>query len=159
MKDTAGDWTMFAYDTNKAMWHKEDDFRAMGFGRVGDELFAIDETNNKLDALMGTWGEPEEEMEWSATFGLFGTDYRRTKYLSRFKIRMYIEPYSKAHLWIMYDSDGDWHDEGEIRGHSMKTFDLPVVPRRCDHLRFRLTGDGECRIYSISRLMEVGGDG
>lgn len=159
MKDTAGDWTMFAYDTNKAMWHKEDDFRAMGFGRVGDELFAIDETNNKLDALMGTWGEPEEEMEWSATFGLFGTDYRRTKYLSRFKIRMYIEPDSKAHLWIMYDSDGDWHDEGEIRGHSMKTFDLPVVPRRCDHLRFRLTGDGECRIYSISRLMEVGGDG
>ena len=41
----------------------------------------------------------------------------------------------------------------------MKTFVLPVVPRRCDHLRFRMKGTGEMKIYSISRIMEVGGDG
>ena len=49
--------------------------------------------------------------------------------------------------------------KGEIHGSRMGTFVLPVVPRRCDHLRFRMKGTGEMKIYSISRIMEVGGDG
>ena len=34
-----------------------------------------------------------------------------------------------------------------------------VVPKRCDHLRFKITGKGKAKIYDVSRMMEVGGDG
>ena len=80
-------------------------------------------------------------------------------YLSRFDLRMYLEEGSRAELEIMYDSDGVWTKQGEIRGTSMRNFVLPVRPVRCDHLRFRIRGTGEFRLYSISRQMEVGSDG
>ena len=73
--------------------------------------------------------------------------------------RMYLEEGAKAKLEIEYNSDGVWTDQGEIRGNRMRTIVLPVVPKRCDHLRFRIRGKGEIRVYSICRLMEVGADG
>ncbi len=159
MKDKANVWHQFVYNTDRGIWHREDNLHALGFGRVDDELFAIDEDNNKLIAVTGSTGEIEDDFEWEAVFGLYGTDIRNQKYLSRFNVRMYIEPGYAAKLWIMYDQDGEWHDEGEIRGRGTKAFVLPVIPRRCDHLRFKITGKGEFRIYSISRILEVGSDG
>lgn len=186
MKDAGGDWTLFVYDTENNLWYKEDDFRALGFGRVQDELFAVSETDGKLWRMKGTsntsgtmdWEEPgaeqgdpdiehedaigwtpEDDLNWSAEFGLFGTDYRGKKYLSRFDIRMYVPENTVAHMWIQYDSDGVWRPRGEIRGNRLRSFVLPVVPVRCDHLRVKLTGTGDMRIYSIARIMEDAQDG
>jgi len=158
MQDQAGQWFLFCYDTEKGLWYREDGFKALMFAAVGDEIYAINEQDNTLVAMLGSDGVLEEEIEWRAEFGLFGTDYRQQKYLSRFDIRMYIEPGTVMTLWIMYDSSGEWEKQGEIRGRKTGSFVLPVAPRRCDHLRFRLTGEGEVRIYNISRILGVGGD-
>jgi hypothetical protein len=72
---------------------------------------------------------------------------------------MSLEPDHFAKLEIMYDSDGIWTEQGTIRGNKMRHFLLPVIPRRCDHLRFRMRGTGEMKIYSIARYLEVGADG
>ena len=120
----------------------------------------------------GSRGTPEADPEWLAEFGISGVEYTTnmyggmargdingSHYLSRFDIRMYMEPGSTAELEIMYDSDGIWRPQGEtIRGNSMRTRMIPVIPRRCDHLRFRMRGKGEFRIYSIARYLEVGSD-
>ena len=159
MQDQAGEWQMFVYDTEKQLWHREDHLRATCFGRVDDELYCIDEENNRLVAIRGSMGEIEEDIPWEAVFGLYGTDIKNEKYLSRFNVRMYIEPGSRVQMQIMYDQDGEWLDEGEIVGRGTKAFVLPVIPRRCDHLRFRMRGNGDIRIYSIARQMEVGSDG
>ena len=171
MKDSGGNWVLFTYDTNKSIWHKEDSFHALGFGRVADELFAIDEDNNLLWSMTGSVGTAEDDFEWSATFGMQGVEYTTgtyggkvradtsgARYISRFNIRMFLRETTKARLYIQYN-DGAWEDMGEIRGNRMRSFVLPVIPRRCDHLRFRIEGKGEIRIYSISRVMEVGADG
>ena len=166
MKDANNNWTQFVYDTEKGIWHKEDALRALGYGAVDDELYLIDEEHNTLVSVNGTQmgitgseGAMESEVPWSATFGLFGTDYRGQKYLSRFDIRIYIEPNHEAKLEIQYDNSNEWISQGRIRGKNLGTVMIPVRPRRCDTLRFRISGTGEVRIYSISRLMEVGGDG
>jgi hypothetical protein len=181
MKDTTGAWTLFTYDTDRNVWYKEDHFHALGFGQVDDELFAIDEDNNLLVAMTGNVGEAdpehpmwtvEDSIEWEAIFGIQGAEYGRgtygsrirtdtpgSKYMSRFDIRMYLEEESTAKLWIQYNDDGVWREKGEIRGSRMKSFVLPVVPIRCDHLRFKMTGTGAFRIYSICRILEVGSDG
>jgi hypothetical protein len=171
MKDQAGRWSQFVYDTEKSLWFKEDDVTAMGYGAVGDELFYIDESDNTLVAAMGSYGELEDDLEWFATFGLCGLEYRSNykgrmvrddtqekRYLSRFNLRVYIEPGCWLKMEIEYDSCGTWEEMGVIRGESMKTYTIPVVPRRCEHLRVRLSGEGECRIYAITKQMEVGSD-
>lgn len=159
MMDRNEKWHLFVYDTKTGNWYREDNFHALGFGAVEDELFAIDEDDNTLVSMLGSMGEPEGELEWYALFGMFGMDYMGQKYLSRFNIRMQITNGARAKLEIQYDQDGTWHDMGEIRGQNTKTFLLPVIPRRCDHLQVRISGKGRCRIYSISRILEVSTDG
>lgn len=177
MKDTNGNWSLFTYNTTKSIWYREDDLHALGFGAVGDELYIIDEDNNTMVSVSGNaFGSTgtfhlEEDPEWCAEFGLSGienlpnsygnmarSDINGSHYLSRFDIRMYLEEDGKAELEIMYDSNGEWTKQGEIRGNRMRMFMLPVIPKRCDHLRFRMKGKGDCRIYSIARHMEVGSD-
>lgn len=176
MKNANNEWCLFTYNADKSIWYKEDGLKALGFGTVGDELFAIDEENNTLVAINGTMGATgwtqEGDFSWKAEFGLNGVEYTPNQYgrmvradmaashyISRFDIRMYMEEGSQAELEIMYDSDGVWTKQGEIRGNRMRSFVLPVIPKRCDHLRFRLKGNGVFRIYSIARYMEVGSDG
>ena len=168
MKDRDNHWNLFTYNTDKDVWYREDGFHALGFGTVADELYAIDEENNQLVSMRGSMGTIEPDFEWMADFGLEGVKYGQygnredtggSRYLSRFNIRMYLEEGSHAELEIMYDSDGIWHSQGVIHGSRMRDMMIPVIPRRCDHLRFRLKGKGECRIYSISRILEVGSDG
>ena len=159
MQDSWNVWHLFCYDTESATWYKEDHLQAMGFGAAEDELYCIDEENNTLVAIGGSMGDREEDIPWSATFGLFGTDYRQQKYLSRFDIRMSLEEGHEAELEIRYDEEDVWRHQGRIRGANLRTAVLPVIPRRCDHLQFRISGTGDAKIYAISRVLEVGGDG
>jgi len=171
MKDAGDDWNLFTYDTKRGIWYREDNLQVLQFAAVQDELYAIDEDNNTLVALAGSMGTPENDISWAAEFGISGVDYEPTQngmgrsdiagnhYLSRFDIRMTLEAEHNAKLEIQYDEDGHWTEQGEIHGTSMRNIMLPVIPRRCDHLRFRLSGTGEMRIYSIARHLEVGSDG
>ena len=170
-----GVWHHFCYDTKRRTWYREDNLKAMGYATVGDELYAIDEGQNALIGINGNLfngnGNLEDEFEWEAIFGISGVEYRPayggysrsdlrgSQYMSRFDIRMYLEDGAKMDMWIMYDSDGEWRHQGTIKGNRTKTFVLPVIPRRCDHLRVKLNGKGDFRIYSISRILEAGGDG
>ena len=168
MQDKNGAWRMFKYDTVHEQWWKEDNTRALGFGAAEDELYFIDEDDNTLVSVRGTMGTAEEDLTWAAEFDLYGTSatgyespktIRNSKYLSMFKIRMYLEKGARMQLWIKYDDDAMYRLMGERKGNDMRTFVLPVKPRRCDHLRFKLTGVGEARIFNISRILREGGDG
>ena len=171
MADGNNHYYLFNYDTKNRVWYKEDNVRALGFGAVDDELWYIDEDNNTLVTVKGTSGTAEGNFDWAAEFDLTGVTYRsnsvydspervrNSKYLSMFKIRMYLATNAYMRLWIKYDNDNIYQFMGERRGSDMQSFTLPVVPKRCDHVRFKITGHGEARIYDISRIMEVGGDG
>ena len=51
-----------------------------------------------------------------------------------------------------------WRHCGHIEGRGLRTFLLPVRPARCDHLKFRLTGKGEMKLFSLARVLEGGSD-
>ena len=172
MRDSDGNWTLFTYDINNRVWYKEDSLRALGFASVEDELFAVCENDNMLWSMRGSYGTAEDEPDWCAVFGIQGIeytankygnmvrdDYPASRYISRFDIRMYLEEGSWLKLDIQYDDSGEWESKGEIRGTRTRNFVLPVIPKRCDHMRFRIRGKGDMRIYSISRILEVGADG
>ena len=170
MKDASANWCMFVYDTAHGTWWKEDEVQALGFGTEKDELYYIDETHNTLVAVRGSTGTLEQEITWGATFDLYGVNYvrssnyddpnrvRNEKYVSMFKIRMNMAEGAFMQLYIQYNN-GEWEYMGQRQGTGLGTFVLPVIPKRCDHIRYRLEGIGDVKIYSISRIMEVGGDG
>lgn len=159
MRGSNRQWHMFVLDTVKGLWHKEDNLHAAAFAQVDDELYCIDADTKRLLALNGTKGVPEDDLYWEAEFGTFGYESEAQKYLSRFNIRLHMDAGAVARMWIQYDSDGVWHEQGEMEATNTTTLMLPVIPRRCDHCKVKLTGMGHVRIFSIARVLEIGGDG
>lgn len=159
MRDEEGAWSLFAFDTKHSIWHREDATHAGAFAAWGDALYMMDMDGKRIWDINGSSGEGDEgEVRWMAESGLIGYEMIDHKYVSRFNFRMKLGAGAECKLEIEYDSGGAWEDQGTIKGASMNSFILPVIPRRCDHFRLRLSGTGEIFIYSIAKLLEQGSD-
>lgn len=158
MKDGAGTWHLFCYDAARGMWHREDNTHAMCFAAMDDDLYYIDADTKKLMCVMGTQGTPEDAPDWMAESGVIGYEYPDKKYLSRYNIRLQIEDGGELRLYCMYDSNGKWEHAGTVRRKGTGTFTVPVIPRRCDHMKLRLEGKGVVRVFSIAKILELGSD-
>lgn len=158
MQSADGAWHMFAFDTSRAMWMREDGTHALMFAAQDDDLFYIDEDSGELKTAYGTQGGLEDIVEWFAESGVQGYEYSEKKYVGRYNFRIKLEKDSEVTLWIEYDSNGKWINKGTIKGERLATYTLPVIPQRCDHLRYKLTGKGDFRLFSITRILERGSD-
>lgn len=158
MRDNANKRHLFVFDTKRGFWHREDDTHAVAFARDSDDLYYMDADKKLLMCVGGTDGILEEAAPWSATTGLIGYNTVEQKYVSRLNLRMRLPQGSFADVYIEYDSDGLWLPAGHIEGTGTKTFMLPLRPRRCDHFRFRIEGEGDVRIFSFAKILEVGSD-
>jgi hypothetical protein len=54
---------------------------------------------------------------------------------------------------------GQWQTAGEMEAKEKRSFLLPIIPRRADHYRLKLTGEGTCRVESLTRQVYSGGEG
>lgn len=158
MQSMDGAWHMFALDTAKGFWMREDATHALMFAAQDDDLFYIDSDSKELKSVYGTQGSLEEDVEWYAESGVQGYEYAEKKYIGRYNFRVKVEPGTKLTLWIEYDSNGEWLNKGTIEGDRLATYTLPVIPRRCDHLRYKISGKGAFSLFSITRILEVGSD-
>ena len=156
MKDGSNVWQFFVYDVDRGIWMHEDNLHAEEFVRVDDELFC--RSGNSIWALNGTMGEAEETPEWAAESGILYYAYANKKYISRYNIRLKMEVGASLTIALEYDSDGVWIPAGTVQMSRTGTATLPIRPRRCDHMRLRLSGTGNIRIYSIAKVLEVGSD-
>lgn len=145
---------LFAYDTAKGIWHKETGADFRDFCQCRGELYSI--LNGEILAMMGSRGEKEGEVSWMACTGTIGCVSPEQKYLARLNLRLSLE--DSAQVWAQYDSGGQWEHLGSLTGRGLRPFTLPIKVRRCDHLKLKLTGRGDCRIYAITRTMEQGSD-
>ena len=100
----------------------------------------------------------EKAIKWVAESGVWGTDSPDKKYISRLDVRMSLNVGTRVIFLVQYDSSGEWEHLCTMMGTSLRTFSVPIKPKRCDHLRLRIEGEGEAKIYSISRTIEQGSD-
>lgn len=179
MKDDSGQSHIFAYDTKKGTWSKEDNLNvdfavnylgAAGFVGKGADIPAIPIQVEQFAYLLDVTAERAAEVEghlesdlgldidWMCETGTYGYSYPNNKYISRFQIRLQIAAGATASVFIQYDSDGVWHKKGEFSNKGTKTYLLPIVPQRCDHMKLKFEGKGDVKIISIAKILEEGGD-
>lgn len=156
MKDAAETWHLFCYDAKKGLWMREDNLHAECFAQWGDELFV--QAQNSILALNGTEGTPEADFDWYAETGIQYYTYPDKKYVSRYNIRLFMGENASMQLFIEYDSSGVWNFAGNVKLPHTGNVTIPMRPRRCDHMRLRLEGRGDVRIFSITRILEQGSD-
>lgn len=154
--DAAGETELLVYDTQKRLWHRQDDTAA----RWNGEMTVLCSDGRLLDTS-GTLGTAETGFSWSAESGDLGLYTPEHKYLSRLELRLKAAAGSTVKAYVCYDGDNVWEQVGGVSGEVGQTRGavLQVRPRRCGHLRLKLAGDGPCRVYSAAAVYEKGSDG
>lgn len=159
MKDnSSGKYEFFVCDTEKGLWHKEDDLQVKHFCPINDEIYYIDKEENVIKTLFGSGTKDTKPIKWMAETGVLGTSSPDKKYISRLTIRLMMDIGARVSFSIQYDSTGEWENVCNLTGHNLRTFTLPIRPKRCDHFRLRIEGEGKAKIFSISKITEGGSD-
>jgi hypothetical protein len=155
---STNEYVLMVYDTARKLWHKEDDTYAKAFSFCRNEMYFIDGKTGKIRTIFGSGETDTKPVEWMAESGVIGTDMPDKKYISRLTIRLSLAIGSRVQIYAQYDSCGSWEHLGTLNGTTLKTFSVPVKPKRCDHMRLRIAGQGEAKIYSIVKVIEQGSD-
>lgn len=164
MKDKAGKSALFVYDQKTGIWCREDETEAICFCRHGDELYYIDKADGFMKSVGGTllYDVAEKQLEgtfdWSAESGNIGYSTPDNKYISRVNVRISLEFGTNVDFYIQYDSDDRWEHKFNMSGKGTRTYTVPVIPKRCDHFKYKLAGRGGCKIHSVTKTIEQGSD-
>lgn len=156
MKDGTGKHHLFIYDTEKDLWHKEDHIPVECFCSCGGEMYAI--ANGKIVTMLGSGTKDTEPVEWMVQTGQIGISTPDTKYISRLTVRMSMDVGSEMRIYVQYDFCDDWELVFAMHGTSLRSFSLPIRPKRCDHMTLRIEGKGQAKIYSITKTIEQGSE-
>jgi len=147
---------LFVYDVQRRQWHVEDESCAVGFVRKDGCLYMVNSAG-EIWIIGSAQDAPKEvtaegSVEWMAEFGDFTEEDPNKKGVSKIQIRLELDAGATAQVEMRLDSDGDWLQVGgRLQADVKRSVYLPIIPRRADHYRLRLSGTGGCRVYSIVR--------
>lgn len=158
MRDADGAWHLFVYDTALGLWTREDSLHVRHFAAVDGELYALDAETGDLLALLGSVGQPEESLPWMAQTGPLPSLSADRKYVSRYSLSLRMPKGSRLEIFLRYDSAGEWESAGTVELSGAGTVTVPIRPRRCDHVQLRLKGQGDFKLYALTRVLEIGSE-
>lgn len=149
-----GERVMLVYDASRRVWYREDDAHAIGWGYADETLYFMDPdgvvwATRKFDDN----ATEEAAVSWMAEFGDFTAGTTRKKAVSKIEIRAAVS--GRMRVYISYDG-GEWKECYATNAMNKKTVTVPIRPRRADHFRLKLEGEGACTVYSIATYKYVG---
>lgn len=165
MQDANDTYHMFVYDLSTGMWHREDNTHARWFTRCLSDSFYVG-TDNRLYAITNNDvakgfvnGTEELNFGWFVETGDVLATTPDYKYVSKVQMRLEMDAGSSVKVWFLYDSTGEWEERFIINNNTVKkSYTIPIIPRRCDHYRMRITGIGDVRIYTVSKVLAQGSE-
>lgn len=146
MQDTAGVFHLFVYDAAKGMWHKEDNLHADAFCSCDEELYCIEHGTGKIIAMLGSGTKNTALVPWMVETGEIGITSPDMKYISRLTMRMSMDIGAEVRVYARYDFSEEWELIYALHGDNLRSFSIPVMPKRCDHMRLRIEGEGMVRM-------------
>lgn len=154
MMDLDGGWHLFVWDSARKLWHREDNFHALGFASHKNQLYGVDENGMVWSMLSG---DGEERLSWLWDTGEIGLNMPDMKYINHLTIRMSLESGTEVRIFAKYNQSDEWQPLHALRSTELRSFDIPIKPRRCDYMQLRISGDGPAKIYSITKNIMQGG--
>ena len=165
--EQTGEPSVFVYDMGKNIWHREDRLRVRAWCRARNDMYCIDDETGYILCATSEENTEEGKIGWEVITGELGlkksSSYGTTampeeKYIAKLGLRMSMEPGAELRVDIAYDGSGVWQKVAQLRGSILRSFTLPIRPRRCDWMRLRFRGKGMVRLYSLVQTMEGGSD-
>ena len=159
--ETGGDRALFVYDTVKGLWTKEDGVPVREFVNSREELYFIADGRvysvsgvNDLTAQENVL-EEEGAFKWFAETGDLYEWSADKKFISKLQLRM--EVCGALNVELAQDGE-EWEKVYRVTAQEKRTVFIPIIPKRCDYLRLRLSGQGDFKLYTIGLTMEKGSE-
>lgn len=162
------EWNLFVYDTMRGLLHREDNVHASYFCATKFDLIYFDADTNEAMTVNGYGTKDTSAIKWYADTGEIGmtTDasYRgratipEKKYISRMLFRFSVEMGGMIAFYIMYDSNGKWEKVASSTETRLGTMTTEIRPKRCDHFRIKIIGEGDVKLYSLTKIYRRGSD-
>lgn len=159
MADHEGVSHLFVYDAMYGVWHKEDDKKILDFYRQGRQLMMVDENGVFMTACGGgdgIQGVAEASLPWSVEFGDFIENSPDKKAVTKVQLCLVLAAEASAKIYLQYDGGDDVKVGPTLSGAQKRSWYLPLIPKRCNYFRIKLTGEGGCRIHSLAMEYSTG---
>lgn len=155
MKGKDGGYGVWVYDTLRGFWLQEDE-RNAGFAWSNGRFYLLDRGAKKV-YLTGQDNSEETKVSWSAEFCAMDEVVHNRKSYSRLLLRADFEAGSWLKAEISIDG-GPWQTAGQWSAGHGQTKVIPLLPRRCDRFRIRLSGEGNVMLRSLTRDYTLGSE-
>ena len=172
LTDNNGKRNLYTFDFEKNIWHTHNsdnylflahfDGNVVGFKSSENKyVFELLQSSNIPDLCSKLYGESlekEPDFEWFAETGVLGLSIDNCKYINKLKLKFDADRGSTISVHIQLDSNNLWEECGKFTSSKLKTYVLDILPPRCDHFKLRLSGKGNCKIYSLTKVLESAGE-
>lgn len=147
------DTTLYVYDAEKGLWHKEDNtFLTMPV--AGDnELYYLD-AEDQIRPVSSTL--PENKIPWMLESGDLLDGSLDKKRLHNLQFLLKLERGTYVEIYLKYDEEPVWSRLKTFTATSKQTFHISVRPRRCNHYRYKIVGMGMGKLYGFGKSYVVG---
>ena len=143
---------VLCYDLASGLWHREDAAAVLGFAETGGTLYA-QMRDGSVWRMAGeeVAGTAEESVAWQAVTGEIALRTGAGSYVGGLYLRAMLEAGSTMKIEASYDESGSFQTVYEIAGAAKRTYELPILPRLCESMRLRLSGQGDMRVYRLEK--------
>lgn len=137
------------YDLDTGDWHVEDEVWDGMAVTWADELYYVkDGVLFRMDGQDNSAG-----VEWYAESDEMSLELPEHKWIRCLRFRYQMELGASCRAYISYDG-GPWERKADLHGNRLHSAEAEIWPRRCDHFRLRLEGNGGFELQSISYRVE-----
>ncbi|MBP3372591.1 MAG: hypothetical protein J6L88_08720 [Clostridia bacterium] len=161
--DQNGDPQLLVYDDTLALWHRQDDTRAVAMCVCDNLLYLIDQ-DDRLLCIGGDCPYRFEETQkeafvpWVMQSAWIGLDDPMHKHVRRLMVQAQLFSGSQLQVSVRYDDDPLWQAVSIHAAPVFSALQIPIRPRRAQRMQLRITGYGDARIYSICKVTESGSE-
>ena len=145
---------LLVYDTRMGIWLQEDRTRAIGFARIGKDVYFL---TDQGEVYLADGNAADPGITWSAQFAPFYETIEGRKRYSKLLLRLELPKGAWLRAEVRTDG-GIWRECGRIVGREAGSVPLQIAVNRCDKFEVRLSGHGPCTILTMLREFSVGSD-
>lgn len=152
---TSEEWGLWVYDILRGIWLQEDESQGVDFAYNEGKLYYI---SGDGGLMCVNPEESEETVAWSATTTRMDEVFHNRKCYSKLLLRAELLEDS---AWLQVDISCDGEPFKRVytsRDKRSKTLVIPIMPKRCDSFRIRLSGEGKFILRSLVREFGVGSE-
>ena len=160
------------FDTEKGTWHKNDltltGSAFTDFISVSNDLYMVSDYVDDVLYLVGygrnlnesTSTTEEGDLNYSAESGIIGLTSNNFKYVSKLLFKAHLDFNADIHIYLQYDFNEEWElvYSASNTDDKPRLYSIPIIPKRHEHLRYKIEGTGNIILYGIEYSLSEGSE-